>query len=1124
VSCGSAVYPGGAACYECILGPEPCPIGSPPDDAEFGPFFEAWEDSFPGAYVPRAGGTRLQGDQGTWFLHDTITSPPGDCGATTNRAEVFSSDAGKALRIESRPPIPPPGCEDQSSGECELTDSCDEGCPDCAENVWVDFCAYCPEHGNRFAFPFNDSTTISFRETGFLTDPEADDGPCFGPPCGDAVSLGLSDNHGNQLAYVLQRAPDAIPNPSADTNPRYREVFLDPSGGHFSRSLWEDFLTIPTFDPFSPDGHRIELIIFEVDEGGWATIDDLRIASVPKFELVDANPATLHVQLPPSGSEDLQRLVSSGRSIIGTVADGTSQVLIRFGPVTEQGEYEIRATGASDGSGVGALAAPGSGQFASTVDVDALQVGDQGMFVFGLYQPPIGLAQARDEVSISVHKDGALLRERALKRKRPPVVGIHGIFSEPSLDFARLGPALEAEGFDWTAESYHSELCFDSSLPNVWIHLRNAIREAQKDDEGPFAATRVDLVGYSEGGVLGRLYVNDRLAQLGKPHLYERPENFGKGDVLRLITIDSPHLGSPLANAALECARPPRDPLFALLARLSGHPIDAGAIDNMRLDLPSWPNPALPAPSPVGSHAIVGISSSATNPEAPKNIAFLYSLLSRPFGCPVSEFSLFGFEPHDWVVGRTSQSGGSSRSFVHQRHHVEAPNTPEVVQEVTRLLSLPGNAEFGELFSSSPFSVAEGSTCPPPPPTVLPLPGPSQWTIASPVSGGIVAMGQPLIVEVGLLGSAESRAAVTETGLAVGTVLFTFEEEGIPVAFSSGEALPLSAALELPPGAGGSGRVRVIVVFQDGTAEESSVDLAVVPSSPVSSLVVDPPELVLNAPRAPASSPAGEQYELDLHAVLEDGSHVSASATCSSSTPQVVKIVEGAVIEAVTPGQGVVRCTANGLAVDVPVVVAEWDVDGDGTPDSLDNCPRTGNVDQRDSDRDGLGDACPPVGKHRLSVKKKGSGSVTSEPPGIDCGSDCKEEFPGGMVVELRATPGAGFGLAGWSGACTGTGVCRVSMTAAKSATATFTSYRLAVKKKGTGTVASVPPGIACGLACKSQKAQYPAGVVVNLTATPAPGFAFSGWSGACSGTDVCTLSMTTKRSVTATFTSDGAP
>ena len=76
-----------------------------------------------------------------------------------------------------------------------------------------------------------------------------------------------------------------------------------------------------------------------------------------------------------------------------------------------------------------------------------------------------------------------------------------------------------------------------------------------------------------------------------------------------------------------------------------------------------------------------------------------------------------------------------------------------------------------------------------------------------------------------------------------------------------------------------------------------------------------------------------------------------------------------------------------------------------------------------------------------LGVSKigNGDGTVTSSPTGIDCGSDCSEIFNSGTVVTLTAVPQTGSTFAGWSGACSGTGTCVMTMTADASASAEFT-------------------------------------------------------------------------------------
>ena len=229
-----------------------------------------------------------------------------------------------------------------------------------------------------------------------------------------------------------------------------------------------------------------------------------------------------------------------------------------------------------------------------------------------------------------------------------------------------------------------------------------------------------------------------------------------------------------------------------------------------------------------------------------------------------------------------------------------------------------------------------------------------------------------------------------------------------------------------------------------------------------------------------------------------------------------------------------------------------------------------------------------------VTTSGTGTGTVTSSPTGINCGSDCSETYNAGTSVALTASPAASSTFTGWSGGCSGTGTCSITMDAAKTVTATFTlktytitasagtggtispsgavsvnygtnktftitpntnyhvvdvlvdgssagavttytftnvtashtisasfainTYTLTVTTSGTGTgtVTSSPTGINCGSDCSET---YNAGTSVALTASPAASSTFTGWSGGCSGTGTCSITMDAAKTVTATFT-----
>jgi hypothetical protein len=159
-----------------------------------------------------------------------------------------------------------------------------------------------------------------------------------------------------------------------------------------------------------------------------------------------------------------------------------------------------------------------------------------------------------------------------------------------------------------------------------------------------------------------------------------------------------------------------------------------------------------------------------------------------------------------------------------------------------------------------------------------------------------------------------------------------------------------------------------------------------------------------------------------------------------------------------------------------------------------------------------------------------GTGTVTSSPPGIDCGLDCEEQYEEGTVVTLTGAPGANTKAATWTGcdSVNGENKCLVSMSAAKEVTATFeeeaveepgTPLTVAVEGTGSGTVTSDKGAISCNPFCSDE---YEAGTVVVLTATPTPGSTFYSWKycdkGGVNGRQ-CTVSVDKAKTVKATFT-----
>ena len=161
-----------------------------------------------------------------------------------------------------------------------------------------------------------------------------------------------------------------------------------------------------------------------------------------------------------------------------------------------------------------------------------------------------------------------------------------------------------------------------------------------------------------------------------------------------------------------------------------------------------------------------------------------------------------------------------------------------------------------------------------------------------------------------------------------------------------------------------------------------------------------------------------------------------------------------------------------------------------------------------------------PLATFTLTVSKTGTGSgtVTTSPAGIDCGSDCTELYDDGTTVTLVPAPASGSTFAGWSGDADCTDG-NVTMNAARSCTATFdlippNTLAVTIAGTGLGTVTSSPAGISCPGDCNEP---YSVGTSVTLTATPDASSTFGGWTGDADCADGM-VTMSAAVGCTATF------
>jgi len=296
-------------------------------------------------------------------------------------------------------------------------------------------------------------------------------------------------------------------------------------------------------------------------------------------DLADPVPGLLNG---PAITTNTDQVASNGSVVAGVAADGVTEVAVRIqaGKVGDQFTLAIlNDQGQQSGlpSEDGALGNLGDTAFSLTQLTVSAVLTSQGPMAFAVYRAPIDFPRASGQdanattrsvsMQVQLQSTGATTNV-PVTILRPPVVLIHGIwddsglwnnfsplFSNSSPDprfsiflakyFDTIGPSIQASMPTFSVlNSYAKEnaLGFDYNSTKVFGQVQSYISAFKNGVNAAgiqAAAVQVDVVAHSMGGNITR-YLALQPGFLSDP-------TFNQGNVHKVITIDTPHLGTPLA-------------------------------------------------------------------------------------------------------------------------------------------------------------------------------------------------------------------------------------------------------------------------------------------------------------------------------------------------------------------------------------------------------------------------------------------------------------------------------------------------------------------------------------------------------------------------------------------------
>lgn len=599
---------------------------------------------------------------------------------------------------------------------------------------------------------------------------------------------------------------------------------------------------------------------------------------------------------------------SRGTAVVGATADGATKVRLRCVSDTPGTVGLVYDRGAADATPNGTFeVAPGS--VGGIGNLMLQQVGGH-YEAAAIFTVPEGLI---NEASHDVVFHGTFtaengqpipLEDQTLHLQRPPVLLVHGLWSTPATwQDSGVKGALQGAGFtdvrscDY-ASSYASHFDYNSGrVMNCILDTLNAMRSRQ------IAANRIDLVGHSMGGVLAR-------------ELAHEP-GYGKGLIRRLVTLGTPHWGSPWANLLwTEHSDLLNGFAWDLFFRLAQHPIDDGAIEDLQMFSPAL---LQLGSTPVPSFALIGDINPLDSAETTL-IDLLYNAFSF-FGVEVAGLdttsrgsfvnSVMNNEANDLIVPGSSQLGGLSSQYAQRFSpvwHLDETGSPAMGQAVVALLS-GGLEAFAAGFPETYTLAAQAQPGPLARAALMAVPVATQTpliTISSPAPEASFYPGDSITIAVAPIDGASIQAVLVH--LSDGSDHSALVRQA-----------PFSTTFTIANDFVGVLRYTVAARDSLGRIYVTSGTVTVQSPAAVQSLAVTPSPLVFSS--------IGTSQELHIVGSFSDGvdrtvSGAGAGTYYAASPSGVVTVSQDGLVTAVGPGSALVTVSNSGVTTQMVAQVS----------------------------------------------------------------------------------------------------------------------------------------------------------------------------------------------------------